>query len=615
MRTTRVAVKDHCVSCYAKNPKHECPRCRNRWFCSERCQRKDWELGHKGDCGLNAFSLPEVIPRPLLEGKQIVADAQWESLACAEPLSVPPLGLDNLGNTCFANAVLQCFLRLPALTSYFSNGILLKQSSGERRPSAGDNEPSKTSSSSFCPPPRRMDPSRTFTAELQGLSQKMSSARSELQADTRVRLVGLQREELNGQLGIIEAYHEDRKRWEVRIPGHKSPLAVRDENLVAQGSVAPKDVIRWLPHLFEDSLLQSGAQHDAEEFLKGAVETLDKEAQRATPNGNLETSLMGRVFQGVTVNAMTCPSCLHTTQKQEVFRSLSLELVEATDTVLEMLQLFTAPERLDKNNRFKCEKCEKEVRARKQLLIAEAPHCLLLTLKRFRVGTYGKVNKHVDFSEELNLLPFVCRGKGNTQDIPEYTLIGIVVHLDKLNISSYGHYVSYVKVANQWYLCDDEDVKPVSKEDVFKQNAYLLFYRRTENAAKQQLEYQSKMRTLRPAAQKVEQVEPQLCRAEGCTFYGNHDGFCSCCYKKEYGCPPPPPPKEEPKAEEPKAAENVSEQENKAPAASKAKVKKESASTPAVCPPAAPGKKDKKVGVNDPCPCGSGKKYKKCHGK
>jgi len=26
-------------------------------------------------------------------------------------------------------------------------------------------------------------------------------------------------------------------------------------------------------------------------------------------------------------------------------------------------------------------------------------------------------------------------------------------------------------------------------------------------------------------------------------------------------------------------------------------------------------KKVKKVGPNDPCPCGSGLKYKKCHGK
>jgi preprotein translocase subunit SecA len=27
------------------------------------------------------------------------------------------------------------------------------------------------------------------------------------------------------------------------------------------------------------------------------------------------------------------------------------------------------------------------------------------------------------------------------------------------------------------------------------------------------------------------------------------------------------------------------------------------------------GAKDKKVGRNDPCPCGSGKKYKKCCGR
>ncbi|MBO4263498.1 MAG: SEC-C domain-containing protein, partial [Bacteroidales bacterium] len=31
--------------------------------------------------------------------------------------------------------------------------------------------------------------------------------------------------------------------------------------------------------------------------------------------------------------------------------------------------------------------------------------------------------------------------------------------------------------------------------------------------------------------------------------------------------------------------------------------------------PNAPVKVDKQVGRNDPCPCGSGKKYKNCHGK
>jgi preprotein translocase subunit SecA len=32
-------------------------------------------------------------------------------------------------------------------------------------------------------------------------------------------------------------------------------------------------------------------------------------------------------------------------------------------------------------------------------------------------------------------------------------------------------------------------------------------------------------------------------------------------------------------------------------------------------PKASPVRKEKKVGRNDPCPCGSGKKYKNCHGK
>ena len=31
--------------------------------------------------------------------------------------------------------------------------------------------------------------------------------------------------------------------------------------------------------------------------------------------------------------------------------------------------------------------------------------------------------------------------------------------------------------------------------------------------------------------------------------------------------------------------------------------------------PKAPRKAEAKVGRNDPCPCGSGKKYKKCHGQ
>ena len=32
-------------------------------------------------------------------------------------------------------------------------------------------------------------------------------------------------------------------------------------------------------------------------------------------------------------------------------------------------------------------------------------------------------------------------------------------------------------------------------------------------------------------------------------------------------------------------------------------------------PKAMPAKADPRIGRNDPCPCGSGKKYKNCHGQ
>jgi len=36
---------------------------------------------------------------------------------------------------------------------------------------------------------------------------------------------------------------------------------------------------------------------------------------------------------------------------------------------------------------------------------------------------------------------------------------------------------------------------------------------------------------------------------------------------------------------------------------------------PAGAPPGAVKREADKVGRNDPCPCGSGKKFKRCHGK
>jgi preprotein translocase subunit SecA len=67
---------------------------------------------------------------------------------------------------------------------------------------------------------------------------------------------------------------------------------------------------------------------------------------------------------------------------------------------------------------------------------------------------------------------------------------------------------------------------------------------------------------------------------------------------------------------EPITEEQMAEQRRRreAPAAAPARLTFSAPAKSAGAPPGATVKKEAKVGRNDPCPCGSGKKYKKCHG-
>ena len=64
-----------------------------------------------------------------------------------------------------------------------------------------------------------------------------------------------------------------------------------------------------------------------------------------------------------------------------------------------------------------------------------------------------------------------------------------------------------------------------------------------------------------------------------------------------------------------KRIEQAKEAQARAQAEAEAKAKGEKAPEPAKEPKAAPREAVPTAGRNDPCPCGSGKKYKKCHGK
>jgi ubiquitin C-terminal hydrolase len=47
------------------------------------------------------------------------------------------------------------------------------------------------------------------------------------------------------------------------------------------------------------------------------------------------------------------------------------------------------------------------------------------------------------------------------------------------NISN-GHYVAYIKCNNEWHRTDDGHVSPCSSHEALDQNAYILFYTRSD---------------------------------------------------------------------------------------------------------------------------------------
>jgi len=307
---------------------------------------------------------------------------------------------------------------------------------------------------------------------------------------------------------------------------------------------------------------------------------------------------------------------------------LSLEITQATDSLTEMLEAFTCPERLDKDNKLKCSGCKQMTRASKQLSLYRAPNILCVHLKRFRPGFQGKVNKPIKFDEQLSLKHFMTAGSPDID--PQYELLAVLVHLDVRNISSFGHYVAFVLGGDgKWFVCDDAQVEEVPKEIVLQQNAYMLFYQRKGDPRlfTTALECEGETLDELPAAVQTTAnapaAEAKLCIA-GCGFFGQaaRRGMCTQCFSKE--SPAEAKALEarerleaEQRAREHKRAEIVARVEKaKKDAVKKVAAQVEKAKAATEVKPAQPTatiKAAPKGKPNDPCPCGSGKKYKKCH--
>ncbi|KAJ2900461.1 hypothetical protein IWW38_000514 [Coemansia aciculifera] len=244
-------------------------------------------------------------------------------------------------------------------------------------------------------------------------------------------------------------------------------------------SISPKSIVGRLKLIAKH--MRVGRQEDAHEFLRLLIESfqrsllhgIDPKLDRRVQ----ETTLMHHVFGGYSQSQVKCSRCNHESNTFEPLLDLSLD-IQGGSTIAKALRSFTRPEVLAKDNRYRCEKCNKLVEATKQMSVYRLPRALTLQLKRFSSFGGGKISRFVEFPLSLNMKSYVSANSPERGPY-EYGLYAVLVHSGGSSRS--GHYYSFVKSpAGVWYELNDSSVRQVSERTVLGQTAYLLFYERQQ---------------------------------------------------------------------------------------------------------------------------------------
>ncbi|ERN18690.1 ubiquitin carboxyl-terminal hydrolase 23 isoform X2 [Amborella trichopoda] len=239
--------------------------------------------------------------------------------------------------------------------------------------------------------------------------------------------------------------------------------------------LSPNHLVRNLRCISRN--FRNSRQEDAHEYMVNLMECMHKcclpSGVLSESPGAYEKSLVHKIFGGRLQSQVKCTQCSHESNTFDPFLDLSLEIVKA-DSVRKALAHFTAREQLDGGEKqYQCDRCNKKVRAFKQLTIHKAPYVLTIHLKRFSPdGMGGKIDKMVQFGSNLELKPFVS---GQYDVDLRYTLYGVLVHAGWSTHS--GHYYCFIRTSSGiWHALDDNRVYQVSEKFVLQQKAYMLFY-------------------------------------------------------------------------------------------------------------------------------------------
>lgn len=199
-------------------------------------------------------------------------------------------------------------------------------------------------------------------------------------------------------------------------------------------------------------------QQDSSEFIIYLFDIVNDELKKNSLNLNINKKLNLHLTTSIKCKRMKCLN-ESTVISKELFLFLSYE-----ENLTDSYRLYKENEKLDEENKYMCESCNKKTIARKKIVVNKWPNNLFILMNRYTKN---------------------LKKKGNEMEIPinwrhNYKLKGGIVHSGSL---SGGHYVYFGKKNNNWYLFNDSNVSLLSNENLnnLKNNAYILHYKMSDN--------------------------------------------------------------------------------------------------------------------------------------
>jgi len=205
-----------------------------------------------------------------------------------------------------------------------------------------------------------------------------------------------------------------------------------------------------------------------------------------TSNKNLfETSVKReRVFElELRWNRSIKEQVLSLLRKYQDHESVKDSFMKGTGSIslYDCLDQFVKEDTLDEKNKWSCDKCRKDVRAKKSMKIHKAPHILIIALKR----SASTLNKLIEFPiKGLDISKYLdpssrTDSMGDEVKVERYNLFAVSNHYGSIES---GHYTTFAQNAknNEWYCFDDEKIN--RPDSIISNNAYVLFYRRQDES-------------------------------------------------------------------------------------------------------------------------------------